>query len=149
MNKNQILTDHYCACVIVATSNRFAVQGFLGAAAATLALIVASPFAGMDVPSLSLPTSSPAVSRPAKVVKVDAVATSSSTKINPKKIVKAKVKFDRSGYNLDTTVTADTAAMDKVAAEKAAAAEKIAADKAAAAEKDADSKAGTFHNSHV
>ena len=116
-------------------------------AAATLALIVASPFAGVEAPSLSLPTSTsaPVVSRPGKAAKVDAVATSSPTKISPKKVVKAKVKIDRSGYNLDTTATVDTTVtVDKVAAEKAALAEKIAADKAAAAEKDADSKAGTF-----
>jgi hypothetical protein len=86
-------------------------QGFLGVAGAALALIIAAPFAGFDGPSgSSVPTATtpPAITRPAKAVKV------------------TKAKLDKSGYNLDTTATPE----EKVSADKSVAAEKEADKKA-------------------
>lgn len=97
-------------------------QGFLGAGAVAIGLVLAAPFAGIEGPSVSFPSISakPGIEKAAK---------------KPGAVIAPMKSKDPTGYKLDVsgeTAEAKRAARAEAEAAKKAAAEKLAEEKAAA-----------------
>lgn len=113
-------------------------KGLLGAAGASLALIIANPFGGMSGPSVPS-VKAPAISKPAKkdAPAKTATAPPAATKKVEKKKVNAQRKAElKSGYDLslESEVKSEEKAAVKAKAEEKAAEAVVKKDEAAAKE---------------